>query len=211
MRKIFQFLVLTFIFSSCARKYHNINPSRYTYENKMAITDEVNTSYLYDVQNKEQNKPYARKERKKGMKLIAVSIENNGEYPITLTKENFFIQTHSQKTIRIIDSELYAQTIRQFSEVFLLAYGIAGIGVIVEQSNFGGTTTTETSVTYNPIPLCIGIGNAIFAGSSNKNQKTNLIENNIFNTPILPKTTLYGLVAIDETSYPELDFKFIEN
>jgi hypothetical protein len=178
----------------------------------MAITDEVNTSYLYDVQNKEQNKPYARKERKKGMKLIAVSIENNGEYPITLTKENFFIQTHSQKTIRIIDSELYAQTIRQFSEVFLLAYGIAGIGVIVEQqSNFGGTTTTETSVTYNPIPLCIGIGNAIFAGSSNKNQKTNLIENNIFNTPILPKTTLYGLVAIDETSYPELDFKFIEN
>lgn len=200
-KKLFYFTLLL-LFTSCARTYHVIEPSLYNYENKKTLTDEVSISYYYNVQHQGNNKPYARKERKKHKRLVAIKMVNNSDSVITLSQENFYIKTSSGRDIRIIDDVTYTKAIRQYSETFVLFYGLAGISYRWESVN--GQVSTE--LTYNPIPLIIGIGNAIYAEISNSKQKQNLANNQIFNKPIHPKSSLYGLIAIEEAGYPELNF-----
>jgi hypothetical protein len=161
------------------------------------------TTKKYGMQEFVQNKKYARKERKKNIKLISVKIENLSDAPITINAGNFLIKTATGRDIPIIPAEEYTQKIRQYSETFVLFYGLAGIGYVSTTTPEGQTTSEWT---YSPIPLIIGIGNAIFASVANSNQKKNLAENNIFGKTIQPKSSIYGLIAIKEQSFPELNF-----
>lgn len=202
MKKLFQLLVITVLFSGCARTYHAIRPEIYNYDNKKFVTEELNVSYFYDVQNHSRNKRYARKERKQDFKLMAIKVENNSDSILILTRDNFYIKTASGRDIKIVAPEMYTKLVRQYSETFVLFYGIAGIGYTWGEEN----GEKFSKVTYSPLPLIIGVGNAIYAGISNSNQKKNLIEKDIFNKPIYPKSSIYGLIAISESGFPELNF-----
>jgi len=195
-----------FLITGCARTYHVINPSILHHENKKTLKKDVDISYLYNVQNLMQNKPYERKENKKNIHLLSVRIENNSNSPITITKENFQIKTSSGKEIKIIDPLLYSKTIRQYSETFLLFYGLSGIGY--EWGTVNGESYSK--LTYSPLNLIIGIGNTIFAENSNAKQKKNLIENDIFNKTIHPHSSITGLIAVYTLSYPELNFFYFD-
>lgn len=94
----------------------------------------------------------------------------------------------------------YTKAIRQ--NLNSLCYGLAGIGYEWGESN----GQEYSNFTYNIIPLLIGIGNAVVAENSNSKQKNNLEETEIFNKTISPGASLYGLVAIEESGFPELFF-----
>lgn len=202
MRNTTLSIFLVLLISGCARKFHEIDPSIYNFENEKLLTEGVQVSYFYDVQQNVRNKPYARKERNKSLKLIAIKIKNNSDSSLLITRDNFFIKTFSGKNIQILYPIEYTKAIRQKSEFFVLFYGLAGIGYEWGESNGQG----YSNFTYNFIPLLIGIGNAVVAETSNSKQKNNLAETNIFNKTISPGASLYGLLAIEESGFPELFF-----
>jgi len=203
MKKVFKFVLASLMLFSCARSFHTINPAIYNFDNNKVLAEDINISYKYGCQELAQNKPYSRKERIKNIKLISIKIENQSNSEVTINKDNFVIKTASGRDIVIISSEEYSKAIRQYSETFALFYGLAGI-TYLSITTPEGKTTTEWG--YNPIPLVIGLGNAIFAEVANSNQKKNLALYNIFGKTIMPNSTIYGLLAINETSFPELNF-----
>ena len=207
MRKLFPIFLLIILITSCARSYHTIYPEFYNYDNKKPFIEGITVSYFYDVQNHVRNKPYARKERKNGLKLVAIKVENKSDSAITLTRQNFNIQTSSGRNIYILENSAYTSIIRQFPETFIIFYGLAGIQY--EWGNVNGESYSR--VTYNPIPIIVGIINAIIAGNSNSKQKENLEKNEIFNRTIHPNSSIFGLIAIKEAGYPELNFIYREN
>lgn len=202
------FILLTlFSLSSCAKKYYSITPSSSNYENRARTTGSLKVSYLYDVQFAEHNERYAEKERKYDLKLLAVKIENVSNKPVQLQKEKMSITTATGRSISVIDHSFYTKKVRQKPENYVLFYGISGIGVYGEQDINGNV---DLRVTYNPIPLAIGIGNAIVAGMANNKQSRNLSSNDIFGKTIAPGTHIDGLIAIGEQGYPELIFNYSE-
>jgi hypothetical protein len=206
MKKLIPILVFAIALSSCARTYHAINPAVWNYDNSKVIADNVIISYRYDVQNAVQNKPYARKETKKNLKLLAIRIENNSKSPIQFKKENFVIKTNNGRDIKIVDPLLYTKKIRQYSETFVLFYGLAGIGY--QWGEINGESYSQ--FTYNFIPLIIGVGNAIFGEISNGKQKEEILEKQIFDKTILPGERFYGIITIEEVSFPELNFFYYQ-
>lgn len=204
MKELFYFSLLMILFSGCARTYNTINPAMYNFENKKDASESITVSYLYNLQEINSNKPYARKERKKHIRLVALKIENNSDEQEILDPSNFIIKSSGGRNIRVIPPEEYCKEIRQYSETFVLFYALGGIGYKYE--NVNGETTHEFA--YNPIPAVIGLGNAIFAENANRKQKKNLIEHNVFNKPIPGKSSIYGLIAIDDPTFSELNFLY---
>lgn len=208
MKNLTQLFLLITLFTSCARTYHTISPALYNFDNKKSLTENINVSYMHDVQQLNDNKPYARKERKKDIKLVAIKVENLSDTTITLTSSNFFIKTGSGRDIPIISPNEYTKKIRQYSETFILFYGLAGAGIIAEETPEGDV---NTKFYYNPIPGLIGLGNAIFAATSNSKQTKNIASNSIFNKPIQPNSSIYGLIPIQDHTYSELNFFYYAN
>lgn len=77
----FSLLCFSAFWVSCASSYKPINPSTMLFNNLSADGD-VAFSYRYDVLNLIRNKKYAKKETKKGIKVVAVSVTNNSGAPI---------------------------------------------------------------------------------------------------------------------------------
>jgi hypothetical protein len=157
-----------------------------------------------------RNPPAIRKETKKGVQLIAVRIDNNSNHYIQLNESRFSVSTSSGRSIAILSPEQYFKATRQQPETFIFFYSIAGIGYFEEETTSypSGNTTTRGRITYSPLPPAIGILNAIVAGSANSRERANLENNQIFERPIPPNTSLYGLLAISNHQYSELVFQY---
>jgi hypothetical protein len=201
------FVLFLAILASCARSFHTLNPTMYYFDNTKPLTEEINVSYLYDIQNISRNKPYARKERKKYIKLVALKIDNNSDKELILTRDNFAIKTSSGRDIEIISNEQYNKAIRQYSGTYALFYGLSGFGY-----EWGEVNGEEYStLSYNFLPLIIGVGNAFFAEASNNNQKQNMNNLQIYGKSLKPHSSMHGLIAIKDMGYPELNFYYYQD
>jgi hypothetical protein len=206
MRRVLIFVAIGVIFSGCARTFFSIDPSAISYTGTKHLADDVYITYRYNVQEMNANRPYARKERKKDMRLIAVEIRNNSTTEFILNRDSLSILTPTGGEVQVLETGTYTKAIRQYSETFVIFYGLAGFGVA-----WGSDSNGEEffNMSYNPIPLAVGVGNAIFAESSNSKQKRNLLAFEIFDKPIEPGEKLYGLLPVQTEGHPELIFKYL--
>ncbi len=205
--KLFLIFLFISLISGCARSYHIINPTTVYYNNTKPLTEDVKISYKYDEQLNARNKRYSKKEKKNNMALIAVKVENNSNSTLVLNSNNFQVFTSSGTTLPFISGNTYTEVVKQITGIYLL-YGIAGLsyswGTDVNGNEF-------KEITFNPIPLLIGLGNTLLAHFANKSQIKSIQLNRILDKPILPGSSLSGFLILPVSGYPELNFVYYKD
>jgi hypothetical protein len=200
MRIIIIILLFTAISSltNCASGYKMIAPISINYVSTNE-TDNVKLEYKYDLLDKK----YAKKELKKGVKLVAIKITNNSDKDLmfgrdaTLTYEN-------GTEIFVIENDKVFKTLKQSAASYLWYLLLTPTNLYTIDSNGRQTSTT-------PIGLIIGPGlagvNMIAAHSANKKFKTEMLEYNINGSIIKKGETKYGLIGIRAYSFDSLKLK----
>ncbi|MGL4629944.1 MAG: hypothetical protein ACRCVT_01965 [Leadbetterella sp.] len=209
MKKSFPNLVLFIILlalSGCASRYRMIKPSQLNYVNK---TDEkkIELSYKYAVLKEAKNRKLAKKERKKGLEVIAVKITNQSDSTLIIGKNAGIFIGNNQ--VQLLEPDYVQNKIKQH----VLGY--------IPYALFTFTTLTVTVQNENryssnqyPIGYVLGpslmLGNMAVAGVANSKFKNELIENNLMNKEIKKGETVYGLIGINNKGYNPLYLRMIE-
>lgn len=198
---IFFALIFLIIFPGCAGIYKPINPSTINY----AFVDQedgVAISYKYDVLREKGNKKYAKKEYKKGIKLIAVKITNNTDNVINVGKDLAFFS--GQKQMSLMDPMTIKETIKQIVPGYL-PYLLLSLTTL----NITKGTITDSYRIGLLIGPGLAIGNMSVAGTSNKNLLNELTEYNLINKEIQKGETVFGIIGIKDTGYNEIRIKML--
>lgn len=195
-------LFLTLLMSAgCASLYRPVNPISFPYTNAQD-TDSLKISYLFDVQKITQNKRYAAKETKHGMKAVAIKIENLSQTPVQITQESLIISSQGAR-VSILSPEEYAKKVKQRVGAHLL-HALYGPWALSWSEDAKGET--DVDFIYIPVGAIIGIGNAIRADKANKTNAMTLQMHAIWGKEVGPHQTLYGLVPVKTTGSDTLNF-----
>ena len=201
---ISKFLTLTIavMLTGCAATYRPINPTNLNY-NSHDLQDGVGLSYKYDVLREKGNKKYAKKEDKKGVKLVAVKVTNNTDSVINVGKDVAFFSGNSQ--IFPMEPMAIKESIKQIVPGYLPYLLLTFLQLNIYQGN---------SVDSYPIGVVVGpaitIGNMAMAGSANKNLLNELYEYNILSRDIQKGETVYGIIGVRDMGYSPLTVKMIK-
>lgn len=199
MRSIKITLILISIISltSCASGYKMIEPTSINY---VSTTESkgVKLEYKYDLLDKK----YAKKEIKKGVKLVAVKITNGSDKDLMFGREIKLTYGNGTEIIAMENNKVF-KTLKQKPATYLFYLLLTPLNAY--------TTSSNGSSSSFPVGLIVGPGlaggNMIAAGSANKKFKTELLEYNINGTLIKKGETKYGLVGIRSDSFEALKIK----
>ena len=190
---VFSIITLT----SCASGYKLIEPKSINY----VSTNEdkgVKLEYKYDLLDKK----YAKKELKKGVKLVAVKITNASDKDLMFGRE-IKLTYENGREIHALQNELVFTTLKQSAASYLFYLLLAPVNLYTTSSN-GSTSSTPIGLVAGP---GLAGGNMIAAGSANKKFKSELLEYNINGTIIKKGETKYGLIGINTDSFDALKLK----
>jgi hypothetical protein len=201
MNKTLGIILLAIIISSCARRYNVINTKIMNYYNKQ-VSENVEFSYIYDIQFDAGNKRYTIKEKKNNLAAIAIKITNNRDSAIHITRSNLNVKSENGDNVPFIDPKIYCKRVRQSSEIFLL-YAIMGVSVITTEDEKGNV---DSEFYYNPLYAGIALGNFIAGEVANSKHKKYITQNQVFDKTVQPGQTVYGILIIPENNYPKLVF-----
>lgn len=195
-------LASVIILSSCAATYKPINPPTLNY-NSHDLQDGIGLSYKYDVLREKGNKKYAKKEDKKGIKLIAVKITNNTDSIINIGKDVAFFSGQDQ--IFPMEPIAIKESIKQIVPGYLSYLLLTFLQLNIYQGN---------TVDSYPIGVVVGpgitMGNMTVAGSANKNMLNELYEYNILSRDIQKGETVYGIIGVRDMGYSPISVKMIK-
>ncbi len=197
-------IILLFIaistLTNCASGYKMIEPKSINYISTDK-TDNVKLEYKYDLLDKK----YAKKEAKKGLKLVALKITNNSDKDLMFGKDLKLIYENGTE-IFIMENNKVFKSLKQNTATYLLYLLLTPLQFNVTKTNGNRIETSST-----PIGLIIGPaiagGNMIAAGSANKKFKTEMLEYNINGTLIKKNEIKYGLIGIKSDSYDSIKLK----
>jgi hypothetical protein len=200
LSKIGFLLAIIIILNSCASGYKIIDPNKLNY-NSIDKKNGISLEYKYDLLNKK----YAKKETKRGVKVVAIKITNNSDNDIVFGKD-FKLAYENDSELIIMDNERVFTSLKQNSATYLLY-------LLLTPMTLNKTTTTgnriETSST--PIGYVIGpglaLGNMIAAGSANTKFKNELLDFNLNGVTIKKGETKSGLIGIKSDSYDAIKIK----
>ncbi|MFO7863851.1 MAG: hypothetical protein R6U85_07610 [Salinivirgaceae bacterium] len=203
-RTILRLLILTIVFSltGCAVRYKRISPTILDYDSHN-LKNGISIAYKFDVLKIRGNQRYARKARKKNVKLIAVKITNNTDSIINIGKQAaFFSGENLVQPMEPLDTK---ETIKQSGAVYLPYFLLSFLRLYTSDGN---------SVKSYPIGLAIGpalaVGNMSIAGSANKKLFNELNDFNILRRDIKQGETVYGIIGVRSMPYGEFSLKLIK-
>ena len=183
--------------TNCASGYKMIEPKSINYVSTNE-TDNVKLEYKYELLDKK----YAKKELKKGVKLVAIKITNNSEKDLMFGRDAKLTYENGTE-IFVMENEKVFTSLKQSVASYLWYLLLTPINLYTAEN---GQQTSST-----PIGLVVGPGlaggNMIAAGSANKKFKTEMLEYNINGTLIKKGETKYGLIGIKEDSFDSLKLK----
>ncbi len=204
MKKILPILLLSssIFVSGCASSFKSINPEKvsYTYTSKESS---VQYSYAYDVLAMKGNRKYVKKERKHGLRVVAVKIVNTTDQTLRLN-DNLKLMVGNNQTVPVSPT-IAAKELKQGVPIYLL-YMLLNFTIGGTQTTTNGVTTT-TGGTYIPSGPFIDAGNMIVAATANKNLKSELLRYNLIDKDIAPGETAYGLITIHSLSADPIRFE----
>ncbi len=187
--------------TSCASGYKMINPESINYISNNTLND-VTLEYKYDLLDKK----YAKKELKKGIKLLAVKITNNSDRDLTFGKD-IKLTYENGNEIFVIENEKVFKTLKQSPASYLWYLLLSPVNLYTSKSTNG----TQEDTSSIPIGLILGPGlaggNMIAAGSANKKFNTEMLKYNINGTIINKGKTVYGLIGIRTNSFDAIKLK----
>ncbi len=203
--KIIKILLLFFVastLSNCASGYKMIEPKSINYISSTEVND-VKLEYKYSLLDKK----YAKKELKKGVKLVAIKITNNTNKDIIFGRD-IKLTYENGNEIYIMKNDKVFETLKQSSASYLLFLLLTPLNLYTYETNSYGQQEVTNSV---PIGLVVGPGlaggNVIAAGSANKKFKTEMLKYNINGTVIKKGETEYGLIGIRTSHFDALKLK----
>ncbi len=192
--KIALLLVSIISLTSCASGYKLIKPKSISY----VSTNEnngVKLEYKYDLLHKK----YAKKEVKKGVKLVAIKITNESDRDLMFGREIKLTYGNGNE-IFVMENDNVFKSLKQSPAIYL-------IYLLLTPMTFNSSSSGENT-SSTPIGLVVGPGiaggNMIAASSANKKFKTELLEYNINGTLIKKGETKYGLIGIKSNSFDAL-------
>ena len=197
-------LVLTsaILLVGCAATYKPINPPSVNY-NSHDLQDGIGLSYKYDILREKGNKKYAKKENKKGIRLIAVKVTNNTDSVINIGRDAIFYSGQNQ--IFPIEPMAIKNSLKQFVPGYLPYLLLTFTNLYI--------TNGSTTETY-PIGLLLGpgitFGNMAVAGSANTKMLNELNEYDMLNMDIQKDETVYGIIGIRDMGYSPITIKMIK-
>jgi len=194
LSKIGLLLAIIVILNSCASGYKIVNPNSLNY-NSNDKKNGVTLDYKYDLLSKK----YAKKETKKGVKVVAIKITNNSENDIVFGKDLKLVYENGNE-LYVMENDRVFKDLKQNTVTYLLYLLLAPISFNKTTSSGGNIETSST-----PIGLIIGPGiaggNMLVAGSANKKFKNQLLEFNLNRVTIKKGETKAGLIGIKADSY----------
>ncbi|MDW3193453.1 MAG: hypothetical protein R8G66_13855 [Cytophagales bacterium] len=190
------FLLLSGLLASCASSYRNINPNGLNY-NGSHEHNGVTFQYKYDVLRESGNKKYAKRETKKEVQLIGLSITNNSDQPLTLAKDVNIIANN--EVVLPLDPKSTQSFLKQNVPIYLLYFLLS--------FNTQSCENGDCETTIYPIGIPIAAGNMIMAGSANSKFLNELETKDILNKTVQRGETVYGLVGLRSTQYAPLTFE----
>ena len=188
------FVVSCLLVSSCASSYRNIYPSRLQYPEGR---DEAVFSYRYNVLKEARNRKLAKKEDKRNLQVVAIKIVNTTGQ--TLVYETNFMIYSMEKEVRVLDPRTATAAIKQTVPTYLFYMLFTPMKLFVNN----GTETRVTPIGYVLGPALAG-GNMLVAASANKKFRTELENGSLFDRPIAPGETFYGLITIPDNQFMPL-------
>ena len=184
--------------TNCASGYKMIEPKSINYVSTNEI-DNVKIEYKYDLLDKK----YAKKELKKGVKLVAVKITNNSERDLMFGRDTKLTYENGSE-IFVMENEKVFKTLKQSVASYLFYLLLTPINLYTTGSNGQQTSSTPIGLVVGP---GLAGGNMIAAGSANKKFHTELLEYNINGTIIKKGETKYGLIGIKADSFDSMKLK----
>lgn len=199
--KIILLFIAVSTLTNCASGYKMIEPQSINYVSTNE-TDNVKLEYKYDLLDKK----YAKKELKKGVKLVAIKITNNSEKDLMFGRDAKLTYENGTE-IYVMENEKVFTTLKQNSTSYLLYLLLTPVNLFITTGQ--NTINQETSTV--PIGLILGPGlaggNMIASGSANKKFKTEMLDYNINGTIIKKGETKFGLIGIKADSFDSLKLK----
>ena len=196
MRKLIICTLVLFcvvILSGCAVKYKPINPTSLSY-NSHDVGDGVSLSYKYDVLRERGNRKVSNKERKQGVKLIAVKVTNHTDSVLNIGKDLIFYSGENQ--LYPMEPAVIRSTIRQSVPPYLFYLLLTFTTLEVHD---GSTTDTY------PIGFALGpgiaFGNMALANSANKDLHKEVSEYYIMDKDVPEGETVYGIIGVRDVGY----------
>ncbi len=194
--------VISVVLMSCASGYKVITPKSINYISK-SMSDNITLEYKYDLLDKK----YAKKEVKKGVKLVAVKIVNNSDRDMVLGRDMNLIFENGN-SVNILENDKAFKTLKQSPASYLWYLLLTPLNFYTYETNSRGVEETTSST---PIGLILGPGlaggNMIASGSANKKFKEDLSKYNIYGEVISKGETKFGLIAVLTDSYEALKLR----
>jgi len=197
-------IIICFIMNGCASSFKAIDPRGAYYSNKLSDNN-IDFSYQYDILRARGNKKYAKREDKKGIKVVAVKITNRTGGDLVLG-ENYHIFSGSRQ-IDLLDPGIVYQQLKQGVAIYLLYMPLIFTTFTTYNTNSYGQMTVKST----PIGLVIGpgitIGNMAVAGTANANFKKELFTHTLINRKIADGETVHALIAFQDYTFNPLSIK----
>ncbi|WP_347374532.1 hypothetical protein [Aequorivita sp. Q41] len=202
MFKITLLLLSIISLTSCASGYKTIQPNTINYLSA-DVANDIKMEYKYDLLRKK----YAKKEVKKGIKLVAIKITNDSDKDVMFGRD-VKLTYENGKEIHIVENDLVFTTLKQSSASYLLYLLLTPLNLYTSKTSSNGIEETTSSF---PVGLILGpgiaVGNMITASSANANFKSELLVYNINGSVIKAGESKYGLIGIRTDSYDALKIK----
>ena len=194
------FCVFIGLFASCASSYTLTHPTIVNYSNE-SVVDSVSFSYKYDILSDNGNRKYARKERKEGIKVLAIKIVNNSTSTLNF-KDNSQLYSGEKPLILLDNKEVYSKLKQSVPSyiIYLILLPIHKFSV-----NLNGPANIFP-FGYILGPLFAG-SNMIIAAHANANFVYEMVKYDIAKRPISPGEIVYGIIAIDSEQNIPLTLK----
>ena len=179
-----------------------INPDKITFNSKTE-NQGVTLEYKYNLLDKK----YAKKEIKKGVRLVAVKILNNSDKDLTFGRD-LLLTNSNGKHISIYENKRTLNMLEQKPASYLWYLLLTPMNLYTYETNsYGGQETSSST----PIGLIVGPGlaggNFIAASSANKKFESEILEYDIMGRVIKKGETVNGLIGIISDNYELLKLK----
>ena len=200
------FLIAAVYLSSCAGTYQASNPGSFNYKTVQVNEEQkISYAYIFDIFEKRGFHKYARKEKHKGVNMVAVKITNNSEQTIDLTPDHFSVASTGMQTLLYAPDEFYKIIRQQKGFYFFWLIGnptfttTSGGGTITGNSYSGYYYTPPTTHVYG-IPLGTGLAflNFFIAKHANKVLKADLKQNQLIGKSVEPGGSAYGYIYMQK-------------
>lgn len=202
LTKIIFLLSIPFLLNSCASRYKTIQPTTLNYISNNTLNG-VTLEYKYDLLDKK----YAKKETKKGIRLVAVKVKNNTEKDLVFGKD-IKLNSENGNELYLLENERTFKSLKQSPTSYLFYLLLSPIQFFTTKTNSYGMTEQTSST---PIGLIIGpglaLGHMIVASNANKKFKTELNDYNINGKMIKKGETAFGLISFQSDNYDAIKIK----